>query len=80
MTAISQINNGNGGTTTGALGCQVNSMDTSGFAEAIAVAQAADFIVLMLGLNLTVEDEGLDRHNISLFVQKLICLTYFFLF
>ena len=64
LQAFTDLNEG--GNTTGALGCQVNSPSTSGFAEAIAVAEAADYIVLMLGLNLTIEDEGLDRHNITL--------------
>jgi hypothetical protein len=44
----------------------VNSQSIAGFAEAIATAEAADYVVLMLGLNLTIEDEGLDRHNITL--------------
>jgi hypothetical protein len=39
--AISAVNDVNGGTTTGALGCQVNSPSTSGFAQAIATAQVA---------------------------------------
>lgn len=64
--ALSATNNASGGTTTGALGCQVNSQSIAGFAEAIATAEAADYVVLMLGLNLTIEDEGLDRHNITL--------------
>ena len=64
LQAFTELNEG--GNTTGALGCQVNSPSTSGFAEAIAVAENADYVVLMLGLNLTIEDEGLDRFNITL--------------
>ena len=64
LTALTAANAG--GSTTGALGCQVNSPWTGGIGEAVAVATAADYVVLMLGLNLTVEDEGLDRHNITL--------------
>ena len=61
---------------------QINTPDTSGFAAALAAAEAADYVVLMLGLDLTVgmaaskctlslssectEDEGRDRHNITL--------------
>ena len=63
LAAITAVNSGN---TTGSEGCDVTDTSTAGFAAAIATAQAADYVVLMLGLDLSVEDEGLDRHNITL--------------
>ena len=47
-------------------GCDVLCNSTAGFANAIAVAQSADIIFLMMGLNQQVEREGIDRSNISL--------------
>jgi pre-mRNA-splicing factor SYF2/beta-D-xylosidase 4 len=47
-------------------GCDINSTDTSGFPAAVAAAAAADVAVLVLGLDQTIEREGLDRITISL--------------
>jgi beta-glucosidase len=44
-----------------AKGCDVNSADTSGFAAAAAIAQAADIVVYVGGLDGTQEGEGFDR-------------------
>jgi beta-glucosidase len=44
-----------------ARGCDVNSADTSGFAEAVALASAADVVVFCGGLDATQEGEGFDR-------------------
>jgi beta-D-xylosidase 4 len=55
-----------GGITTSTLGCNVTDPNTTGFAAAIAAAQAADTIVLMMGIDGTVENEMLDRQSIDL--------------
>ena len=44
-----------------AKGCDINSADTSGFATAIAIAQTADVVVFVGGLDNTQEGEELDR-------------------
>jgi len=61
---ISEFNKN--GKTVYAQGCIVDGSDTSGFAEAIATAQSADYVLLMLGLNMKVEHEGFDRTTITL--------------
>jgi beta-D-xylosidase 4 len=53
-----------GGITTSALGCNVT--NTTGFAAAIEAAQAADTIILMMGIDGTVENEMRDRESIDL--------------
>ena len=55
-----------GGVTRSAPGCAVNSSDESGFAAAVALAQASDVVVLMLGIDETVEGESNDRRSIDL--------------
>ena len=55
-----------GGTTTYTQGCDLTKNGTAGFAAAIAAAQAADFVVLALGIDLTVEGEAHDRSSIAL--------------
>ena len=55
-----------GGTVTMAKGCAVNSTDSSGFAAAVALAQASDIIVLALGIDDSIEAEAHDRVNIEL--------------
>lgn len=55
-----------GGTTTGAIGCDVTSTDTSGIAAAVAVAKAADVVVLTVGISGAVEAEGHDRETTTL--------------
>ncbi|KAL6066428.1 Beta-xylosidase/alpha-L-arabinofuranosidase 2, variant 3 [Balamuthia mandrillaris] len=49
-----------------AQGCDINSTSTEGFAEALSIASEADASVLVLGLNGTIEEEGLDRYSIGL--------------
>ena len=44
----------------------MNSTNTSGFASAIQKANESDYVILMLGLDTSVESENLDRTNISL--------------
>ena len=62
--AISKANTG--GVTSVAAGCAISGTNTSGFAAAVAAAQAADTIVLMLGIDSSVEDESRDRTSIDL--------------
>lgn len=49
-----------------AKGCDVNSSDTSGIKAAAALATTSDAIVLVVGLDQTVESEGLDRYTLPL--------------
>ncbi len=55
-----------GGSTTWAEGCDLTKPGKAGFPAAVAAAQAADIVVLALGIDLSVEGEGHDRQNISL--------------
>jgi beta-glucosidase-like glycosyl hydrolase len=55
-----------GGTTAFSLGCGINGTDRSGFAAAIALAQAADIVVLALGIDDSIEAEAHDRVSIDL--------------
>ena len=59
LQAIASMNRG--GKTTGAAGCDVAGMSTDGIAEAVAVAKAADVVVLAMGIDQSQEREGLDR-------------------
>ncbi|KAF7297762.1 Glycoside hydrolase family 3 protein [Mycena kentingensis (nom. inval.)] len=45
-------------------GAAINSADTSGFAAAIAAAQASDVILYFGGIDLSIEAEGRDRQTI----------------
>jgi len=47
-------------------GCDIDSNDTSGFAEAQQVAAESDVVILVLGINNDIEAEGQDRYEISL--------------
>ena len=47
-------------------GCTVAGNDTSGIATAVAAAAAADVVVLFLGLDKTIENEGVDRSSLEL--------------
>ena len=55
-----------GGSVTMTLGSPLTKNDTSGFADAIAAAKAADFVILALGIDLSVEGEAHDRTSIDL--------------
>jgi hypothetical protein len=63
---ISATNNAAGGSTVMSAGCQLTKNDTSGFAAAVAAAQAADVVVLFLGIDLSIEGESNDRTSIDL--------------
>jgi hypothetical protein len=47
-------------------GCDINSSDKSGFAAAVAAAKAADVAVMFIGIDNTIEYEGMDRVTIDL--------------
>ena len=57
-----------GGTTTNATGVSMtgSSTDPATMAKALAVAKAADVVVLALGIDKSVEHEGVDRSDITL--------------
>ena len=55
-----------GGTTASAQGCAINSTDRSGFAAAVALATDSDAVVLMLGIDGSIEGESNDRRSIDL--------------
>ena len=55
-----------GGTVQTAAGCAINSTSESGFAAAVALASASDAVVLMLGIDDSIEAESNDRLNIDL--------------
>jgi len=46
-------------------GCDVNSEDTSLFNESCAISKNASTIILVVGLNQSIEQEGQDRVTIS---------------
>merc|ERR1712228_6232 len=47
-------------------GCDVDCTSTSGFSAAINTAKAADYVVLMMGIDHSIEGESHDRTSISL--------------
>ncbi|KAH3767627.1 beta-D-xylosidase 2 [Pelomyxa schiedti] len=49
-----------------AKGCDINSQDTSGFQAAVNAAKSADVAVLVMGIDNSIESEGLDRYTTSL--------------
>jgi len=67
VTPLQAITGANvGGTTQYSAGCQITSNDTSGFAAAVALAQSSDYVVLMMGIDESVEGEAHDRTSIDL--------------
>eukprot|EP01116_Phalansterium_solitarium_P015449 TRINITY_DN3413_c0_g2_i1.p2 TRINITY_DN3413_c0_g2~~TRINITY_DN3413_c0_g2_i1.p2 ORF type:complete len:747 (-),score=307.36 TRINITY_DN3413_c0_g2_i1:314-2554(-) len=74
--AIAAVNVG--GNTVVVQGVDVDSQNDTGIAAAVAAAAAADVVVLALGIDKTIEHEGIDRVTISLpglqdmFAQKVI--------
>lgn len=56
----------NPGVTTNALGCDINSQDTSNISAALALARAADVVVLVMGIDKSQEHEGIDRTDTAL--------------
>jgi beta-glucosidase-like glycosyl hydrolase len=49
-----------------AKGCDINTQDKSGFAAAADAAKKADVIVMVMGITIDIEKEGLDRYNLTL--------------
>jgi len=64
FTAITDTNKG--GSTVYYQGCQISGNSTTGFAEAVNAAKEADYVVLLLGINQSIEREALDRVTITL--------------
>jgi len=64
FTAITDANKG--GTTVYIQGCQISSNSTTGFDAAITAAKQADYVVLLLGINQSIEREAMDRVDITL--------------
>jgi beta-glucosidase-like glycosyl hydrolase len=54
------------GQVVGMQGCEVNSMNRSGFADAAVAASSADVAVLVMGISGQIENEGNDRTEIGL--------------
>lgn len=69
-----------GGTTTQAQGVNINDNNSSDIANALNLAKAADVVVLAMGIDHSIEHEGIDRVNISLpglqvpFVQQVLAV------
>eukprot|EP00494_Astrolonche_serrata_P017354 UN17536 len=61
--AIQQYNTG--GVTQMSQGCDLTSVDKSGFDAAIALAKKADVVILFMGIDDTIEGEAHDRYNIT---------------
>jgi len=55
-----------GGSVEMAAGCDLTKNDTSGFAAALALAAASDYVVLVLGIDGSIEGESNDRTDIDL--------------
>jgi hypothetical protein len=66
VTHLDGIKKAFSGNVTFAQGCTVSGNDTSGFAEAFKVASTADVTVLVIGIDQSIESEGLDRYNLTL--------------
>lgn len=63
---IASLLSGSGAELVSAPGCaNVLCSDTSGFAAALSVASGADYVVMVMGLDATVESEGHDRAQTS---------------
>jgi len=54
-----------------AKGCDVNSSNASGIAAAAELVEVSDAVVLVVGLDQTVESEGLDRYTLPLPGQQM---------
>eukprot|EP00521_Asterionellopsis_glacialis_P014611 CAMPEP_0195294214 /NCGR_PEP_ID=MMETSP0707-20130614/14353_1 /TAXON_ID=33640 /ORGANISM="Asterionellopsis glacialis, Strain CCMP134" /LENGTH=844 /DNA_ID=CAMNT_0040355121 /DNA_START=52 /DNA_END=2586 /DNA_ORIENTATION=+ len=67
VTPLSAIKNANvNGSTVGSKGCEVSSADASYIARAVAIAEEADDVILMVGIDGSQESEGRDRYNTTL--------------
>jgi xylan 1,4-beta-xylosidase len=47
------------------LGTNINDLDTSGFAAALAAANSSEYIIVCAGIDTSIEAEGMDRTSIS---------------
>ena len=47
-------------------GCTISGLEQDGFKEAVAAAESADAVVLVVGLDQTIEREGKDRYSLRL--------------
>jgi hypothetical protein len=63
---IADINNAAGGSTSILKAVDVNSNDSSNISAAVALAQAADVVVLIMGIDKTIEHEAHDRTDTAL--------------
>ena len=75
IAAAVRFYNGKASLTTNISGVDVNSTDTSRIPEALALARAADVVVLALGTDSSIEAEGVERFDISLPGQQLSFAT-----
>ena len=57
--------NGNANFTTSAIGVDMKSARVSGIAAALALARDADHVILCLGINKSIEHEGVDRTELA---------------
>ena len=64
--AVKAVNGAGGGVTTVANGCDISGNSTDGFEEALENAKAADVVVLAMGIDKSVEREGIDRTDTAL--------------
>ena len=64
--AVGAINNGSGGATSYAKGCELERDSPDDLAAAMAAAKAADVVVLVLGIDGSMENEAHDRTSIDL--------------
>ncbi|KAJ9453616.1 putative exo-1 [Diplonema papillatum] len=55
-----------GGSVMTAMGCSISGNSTSGFDEALSIVEQADIVVMMMGIDQTVEGEAHDRTTIGL--------------
>eukprot|EP00045_Choanoeca_perplexa_P015809 m.204769 g.204769 ORF g.204769 m.204769 type:complete len:863 (+) comp17088_c0_seq12:3-2591(+) len=63
---IANINNAAGGSTSILKAVDVNSTDSSNISAAVTLAQAADVVVLIMGIDKTIEHEAHDRPDTAL--------------
>jgi len=63
------------------LGCGISSNSTAGFTAACQAAQSSDATVLVMGIDQSIEAEGLDRYQITFpgvqetFIQRMVVCT-----
>ena len=57
----------------------MRSNSTAGFGDAVAAARRADATVILVGLDLSVEAEGHDRHDITLPGESVCAYIYIYI-